>query len=91
MWCKFHGKKCAPANEGDGAYYRPPILCTEASCLRNILYKCHSMSGGKEAVRQLQKYIKAPIVSWKNPFKNVCQPTFDDWMAEMEHEITPAG
>ena len=54
-------------------------------------YKCHSMNGRKEAVRQLQKYIKAPIVSWKNPFKNVCQPTFDDWMAEMEHEITPAG
>lgn len=36
MWCKFHGKTCAPANEGDAAYFRPPILCTEASCLGNI-------------------------------------------------------
>ena len=54
-------------------------------------YKCHSMSRGKEALWQLQEYIKAPIVSWKNPFKNLCQTTYDDWMPEMEHKITPAG
>lgn len=36
MWCKFHSKKCVPANVGDATYFRPPILCTEASCLGNI-------------------------------------------------------
>jgi len=30
-------------------------------------------------------------VSWNKPFKNLCQIAYDDWMAEIEHEITPAG
>ena len=65
-------------------------------------YKCHMTNGVKEALRQASvdaalvpggctKYIQAPDVSWNKPFKNLCQIAFDDWMAETEHEITPAG
>ena len=65
-------------------------------------YKCHMTNGVKEALRQASvdaalvpggctKYIQAPDVSWNKPFKNLCQIAYDDWMAETEHEITPAG
>ena len=65
-------------------------------------YKCHMTNGVKEALRQTSvdaalvhggctKYTQAPDVSWNKPFKNLCQIAYDDWMAETEHEITPAG
>ena len=64
--------------------------------------KCHMTSGVKEALPKASvgaalvpggctKYIQAPDVSWNKPFKNLCQIANDDWMAETEHEITPAG
>ena len=65
-------------------------------------YKCHMTNGVKEALRQASvnaalvpggctKYIQAPDVSWNKPFKNLCQIAYNDWMAETDHEITPAG
>ena len=65
-------------------------------------YKCHMTNGVKEALHQATvyaafvpgwctKYIQAPDVSWNKPFKNLCQIAYEDWMAENEHEITPAG
>ena len=59
-------------------------------------------NGVKEALRQASvdaalvpggctKYIQAPDVSWNKPFKNLCQIAYDDWTAETEHDITPAG
>ena len=65
-------------------------------------YKCHMTNGVKEALQQAgvdsalvpgscTKYIQAPEVSWKEPFKDLCQIAYDDWMAETGHEVTPAG
>ena len=65
-------------------------------------YKCYMTNGVKEALRQASvdaalvpgvctKYIQAPDMSWYKPFKNLCQIAYDDWMAETEHEVTPAG
>lgn len=65
-------------------------------------YKCHITNGNKEALRQASvdamlvpggctKYIQAPDVSWNKPFKNLHQIAYNDWTAETEHKITPAG
>ena len=65
-------------------------------------YKCNMTNGVKEALWQASvdaalapggcmKYIQAPDVPWNNPFKNLCQIAYDDWIAETENEITPAG
>lgn len=65
-------------------------------------YKCHMTDDVKGALRQSKvdaalvpggctKYIQAPDVSWNKPFKSLCQIAYDEWMAETEHELTPAG